>query len=96
SRCLVAATHRRILCFGTSIRCPGRLAFGSNMLWCSFPAYGVKSIRSKNKYWNLIDLISIIPNPINRIAFSRNTRHLSPPSNAIYSFRRKNHGSRAA
>jgi len=50
------------------------------MLWGGGPAYGVKSICSKNKYWNLIDLISIIPNPINRIAFSRNTRHLSHPS----------------
>ncbi|TKY49579.1 Ycf2 protein [Spatholobus suberectus] len=51
-------------------------AFGGNMLWGGGPAYGVKSIRSKKKYWNLIDLISIIPNPINRIAFSRNTRHV--------------------
>ncbi|MBF4211587.1 DUF825 domain-containing protein, partial [Pseudomonas donghuensis] len=38
---------------------------------------------------NLIDLISIIPNPINRSAFSRNTRHLSHPSKAIYSLIRK-------
>ncbi|MBA0837670.1 hypothetical protein Goarm_009808 [Gossypium armourianum] len=37
---------------------------------CS-PTYGVKSIRSKKKHLNinLIDLISIIPNPINRIIF---------------------------
>ncbi|MBA0776035.1 hypothetical protein Gotri_011094 [Gossypium trilobum] len=37
---------------------------------CSL-TYGVKSIRSKKKYLNinLIDLISIIPNPINRIIF---------------------------
>nr|QJA16188.1 Ycf2 [Siraitia grosvenorii] len=56
------------------------------------PAYGVKSIRSKKKDWNinLIDLISIIPNPINRIAFSRNTRHLSHTSKEIYSLIRKN------
>ena len=39
-------------------------AFGGNMLWGGGPAYGVKSIRSKKKYWN-INL-----NPINRIAFS--------------------------
>ena len=39
------------------------------MLWGGGPTYGVKSIRSKKKYLNLIDLISIIPNPINRIAF---------------------------
>ncbi|KAK8327695.1 hypothetical protein V6Z12_A11G200200 [Gossypium hirsutum] len=57
-------------------------AFGGNMLWGGGPAYGVKSIRSKKKYLNInlidiIDLISIIPNPINRIIFSRNTRHLS-------------------
>ncbi|EEF39133.1 conserved hypothetical protein [Ricinus communis] len=54
-------------------------AFGGNMLWGGGPAYGVKSIRSKKKFLNinLIDLISIIPNPINRITFSRNTRHLS-------------------
>nr|QVX28783.1 hypothetical protein RF2 [Poiretia bahiana]QVX28800.1 hypothetical protein RF2 [Poiretia bahiana] len=50
---------------------------------------GVKSIRSKKKYLNLIDLISIIPNPINRIAFSRNTRHLSHTSKAMYSLIRK-------
>nr|YP_009765208.1 hypothetical protein RF2 [Brownea grandiceps]YP_009765225.1 hypothetical protein RF2 [Brownea grandiceps]QIS95485.1 hypothetical protein RF2 [Brownea grandiceps]QIS95502.1 hypothetical protein RF2 [Brownea grandiceps] len=60
-------------------------ASGGNMLWGGGPAYGVKSIRSKKKYWNLIDFISIIPNPINRIAFSRNTRHLSHTSKAIYS-----------
>ncbi|KAF1869344.1 hypothetical protein Lal_00018438 [Lupinus albus] len=58
-------------------------ASGGNMLWGGGPACGVKSIRSKKKYWNLIDLISIIPNPINRIAFSRNTRHLSHTSKAI-------------
>nr|YP_009764782.1 Ycf2 [Acrocarpus fraxinifolius]YP_009764799.1 Ycf2 [Acrocarpus fraxinifolius]QIS95059.1 Ycf2 [Acrocarpus fraxinifolius]QIS95076.1 Ycf2 [Acrocarpus fraxinifolius] len=62
---------------------------GGNMLWGGGPAYGVKSIRSKKKYLNLIDLISIIPNPINRIAFSRNTRHLSHTSKAIYSLIRK-------
>ena len=64
-------------------------AFGGNMLWGGGPTYGVKSIRSKKKYLNLIDLISIIPNPINRIAFSRNTRHLSHPSKTIYSLIRK-------
>ena len=44
-------------------------ASGGNMLWGGGPAYGVKSIRSKKKYLNinLIDLMSIIPNPINRI-----------------------------
>uniref|UniRef100_A0A6N2KJ72 Protein Ycf2 n=1 Tax=Salix viminalis TaxID=40686 RepID=A0A6N2KJ72_SALVM len=44
-------------------------ASGGNMLWGGGPAYGVKSIRSKKKFLNinLIDLISIIPNPINRI-----------------------------
>ena len=63
----------------------------SCMLWGGGPAYGVKSIRSKNKYLNinLIDLMSIIPNPINRIAFSRNTRHLSHTSKEIYSLIRK-------
>ncbi|URE17276.1 hypothetical protein MUK42_11365 [Musa troglodytarum] len=63
-------------------------AFGGNML---LVACGVKSIRSKNKYLNinLIDLISIIPNSINRITFSRNTRHLSRTSKEIYSLIRK-------
>nr|YP_010720160.1 hypothetical protein RF2 [Gymnopetalum chinense]YP_010720177.1 Ycf2 [Gymnopetalum chinense]UTM09994.1 hypothetical protein RF2 [Gymnopetalum chinense]UTM10011.1 Ycf2 [Gymnopetalum chinense] len=67
-------------------------ASGGNMLWGGGPAYGVKLIRSKKKDWNinLIDLISIIPNPINRIAFSRNTRHLSHTSKEIYSLIRKN------
>ena len=66
-------------------------ASGGNMLLDGGPAYGVKSIRSKKKYFliNLIDLISIIPNPINRITFSRNTRHLSRTSKEIYSLIRK-------
>nr|YP_009679646.1 Ycf2 [Trichopus zeylanicus subsp. travancoricus]YP_009679664.1 Ycf2 [Trichopus zeylanicus subsp. travancoricus]QDP69961.1 Ycf2 [Trichopus zeylanicus subsp. travancoricus]QDP69979.1 Ycf2 [Trichopus zeylanicus subsp. travancoricus] len=64
---------------------------GGNMLLGGGPAYGIKSIRSKKKYLNinLIDLISIIPNPINRITFSRNTRHLSRTSKEIYSLLRK-------
>nr|YP_010139219.1 hypothetical chloroplast RF2 [Garcinia paucinervis]YP_010139235.1 hypothetical chloroplast RF2 [Garcinia paucinervis]QQK54598.1 hypothetical chloroplast RF2 [Garcinia paucinervis]QQK54614.1 hypothetical chloroplast RF2 [Garcinia paucinervis]QXF60399.1 hypothetical chloroplast RF21 [Garcinia paucinervis]QXF60416.1 hypothetical chloroplast RF21 [Garcinia paucinervis] len=66
-------------------------ASGGNMLWGGGPAYGVKSIRSKNPFLNinLIDLISIIPNPSNRITFSRNTRHLSHTSKEIYSLIRK-------
>uniref|UniRef100_UPI0030034DCA Ycf2 n=1 Tax=Potentilla argentea TaxID=654633 RepID=UPI0030034DCA len=69
-------------------------ASGGNMLWGGGPTYGVKSIRSKKKYLNInlidiIDFISIIPNPINRIAFSRNTRHLSHTSKEIYSLIRK-------
>nr|YP_009473391.1 Ycf2 [Geum rupestre]YP_009473411.1 Ycf2 [Geum rupestre]QXU57477.1 putative chloroplast RF2 [Geum rupestre var. rupestre]WEG90815.1 Ycf2 protein [[Taihangia] rupestris var. ciliata]AVI26269.1 Ycf2 [Geum rupestre]AVI26286.1 Ycf2 [Geum rupestre]QXU57497.1 putative chloroplast RF2 [Geum rupestre var. rupestre] len=68
-------------------------ASGGNMLWGG-PAYGVKSIRSKKKYLNrnlidIIDFISLIPNPINRIAFSRNTRHLSHTSKEIHSLIRK-------
>ena len=51
------------------------------------PAYGVKLIQKR--FFNLIDLISIIPNPINRITFSRNTRHLSHTSKEIYSWIRK-------
>nr|YP_009477089.1 hypothetical chloroplast RF21 [Adenocalymma nodosum]YP_009477106.1 hypothetical chloroplast RF21 [Adenocalymma nodosum]AVM81563.1 hypothetical chloroplast RF21 [Adenocalymma nodosum]AVM81564.1 hypothetical chloroplast RF21 [Adenocalymma nodosum] len=47
--------------------------------------YGVKSIRSKKLNINLIDIIHFIPNPINRITFSRNTRHLSHTSKEIYS-----------
>nr|YP_009891723.1 Ycf2 [Asta schaffneri]YP_009891743.1 Ycf2 [Asta schaffneri]QKK38096.1 Ycf2 [Asta schaffneri]QKK38116.1 Ycf2 [Asta schaffneri] len=67
---------------------------GVNMLWGGDPAYGVKSIRSKKKdlkinFIDIIDLISIIPNPINRITFSRNTRHLSHTSKEIYSLIRK-------
>nr|QJS52711.1 hypothetical chloroplast RF2 [Potentilla chinensis]QJS52728.1 hypothetical chloroplast RF2 [Potentilla chinensis] len=69
-------------------------ASGGNMLWGGGPTYGVKSIRSKKKYLNInlidiIDFISIIPNPINRITFSRNTRHLSHTSKEIYSLIRK-------
>ena len=69
-------------------------AFGGNMLWGGGPADGVKSIRSKTKDLNInlvdiTDLISIIPNPINRITFSRNTRHLSHTSKEIYSLIRK-------
>nr|YP_010285111.1 hypothetical chloroplast RF21 [Silene melanantha]YP_010285128.1 hypothetical chloroplast RF21 [Silene melanantha]UKQ57610.1 hypothetical chloroplast RF21 [Silene melanantha]UKQ57611.1 hypothetical chloroplast RF21 [Silene melanantha]UKQ57692.1 hypothetical protein RF2 [Silene melanantha]UKQ57693.1 hypothetical protein RF2 [Silene melanantha]UKQ57774.1 hypothetical chloroplast RF21 [Silene melanantha] len=66
-------------------------ASGGNMPLGGGPAYGVKSIRSNKKDFNinLIDLISIIPNPINRITFSRNTRHLSHTSKEIYSLIRK-------
>ena len=69
-------------------------SLGGNVLLGGGPAYGVKSIRSKKKYLNInlidiIDLISIIPNPINRITFSRNTRHLSHTSKEIYSLIRK-------
>nr|YP_009462572.1 hypothetical chloroplast RF21 [Boehmeria spicata]YP_009462588.1 hypothetical chloroplast RF21 [Boehmeria spicata]AUV64858.1 hypothetical chloroplast RF21 [Boehmeria spicata]AUV64859.1 hypothetical chloroplast RF21 [Boehmeria spicata] len=69
-------------------------ASGGNMLWGGGPTYGVKSIRSKKKYLNInlinmIDFISIIPNPINRIAFSRNTRHISHTSKETYSLIRK-------
>nr|YP_010179504.1 hypothetical chloroplast RF21 [Allium plurifoliatum]YP_010179522.1 hypothetical chloroplast RF21 [Allium plurifoliatum]QUV76121.1 hypothetical chloroplast RF21 [Allium plurifoliatum]QUV76139.1 hypothetical chloroplast RF21 [Allium plurifoliatum] len=54
-------------------------AFGGNMLLGGGPTYGVKSVCSKKKYLNinLIDLISIIPNSINRITFSRNTLSLT-------------------
>ncbi|RZC79507.1 hypothetical protein C5167_003739 [Papaver somniferum] len=66
-------------------------ASGGNMLLGGGPTYGVKSILLKKKYLNinLIDIISIIPNPINRITFSRNTRYLSRTSKEIYSFIRK-------
>ncbi|KAK2643630.1 hypothetical protein Ddye_025393 [Dipteronia dyeriana] len=55
-------------------------AFGGNMLWGGGPADGVKSIRYKMKDLNtnlidIIDLISLIPNPINRITFSRHLSH---------------------
>nr|YP_011020530.1 Ycf2 [Knoxia roxburghii]YP_011020557.1 Ycf2 [Knoxia roxburghii]WQH62952.1 Ycf2 [Knoxia roxburghii]WQH62977.1 Ycf2 [Knoxia roxburghii] len=57
-------------------------ASGGNLLG---PTYGVKSIRSKYLKINLIDIVDLIPNPINRITFSRNTRHLSHISKEIYS-----------
>nr|QJD20933.1 hypothetical chloroplast RF21 [Trifolium alexandrinum] len=55
-------------------------ASGGNMLRGGGPAYGVK------------DLLSIIPNPANRIKFLINTRHFSHTSKALYSLirRRKN------
>ncbi|KAK7295980.1 hypothetical protein VNO77_51011 [Canavalia gladiata] len=56
-----------------------------DMVWDVGPVYGVESIRSNKKYWNLIDLISIIPNPINRITFYINTRHISHTSKVIHS-----------
>nr|USZ79669.1 hypothetical chloroplast RF21 [Nyctocalos pinnatum]USZ79689.1 hypothetical chloroplast RF21 [Nyctocalos pinnatum] len=49
------------------------------------PAYGVKSIRSEKLNINLIDLI---PNPINRITFWRDTRPLSQTSRELYSLLR--------
>nr|YP_009141474.1 hypothetical chloroplast RF21 [Lathyrus tingitanus]AIL56000.1 hypothetical chloroplast RF21 [Lathyrus tingitanus] len=39
--------------------------------------------------FNLMDFIRIIPNPINRIAFLKNTRHLSHTSKTIYSLIKK-------
>nr|YP_008378825.1 putative protein RF21 [Najas flexilis]YP_008378836.1 putative protein RF21 [Najas flexilis]AFY64115.1 putative protein RF21 [Najas flexilis]AFY64116.1 putative protein RF21 [Najas flexilis] len=65
--------------------------FGGNVLLGGGSAYGVKSIRSKRKYWkiHLINCISIIPNPIRPITFSRNTIHLSRTSKEIYSLLRK-------
>nr|QTI91350.1 Ycf2 [Ferocactus latispinus] len=54
----------------------------------------MKGVRSKKKYGN-INLISIISNPINRITFSINTRHLSHKSKEIHSFiRRKEYANR--
>nr|YP_009752201.1 Ycf2 protein [Linnaeosicyos amara]QIT05611.1 Ycf2 protein [Linnaeosicyos amara] len=66
-------------------------ASGGNMLWGGGPVYGVKSIRLKTTDWNinLSDLISLITNPINRITFLINTRHLSDTSKKIYSSIRK-------
>nr|DBA09188.1 TPA_asm: Ycf2 protein [Corydalis capnoides]DBA09217.1 TPA_asm: Ycf2 protein [Corydalis capnoides] len=66
-----------------------------NMLLGGGPAYGFKSIGSKKKFWNsnligIMDFLRIIPNPFNRITFSRNTRHLSRTSKEIYSLLRKN------
>jgi len=64
-------------------------ASAGNMPRGGGPADGVKSICSKKKDLNLIDLIRIIPNPINRIAFLRNTRHLSDTRKAIYTLIKK-------
>ncbi|KAL6557725.1 Protein Ycf2 [Orobanche minor] len=60
-------------------------------IWMLGSAYGVKSRRYKKKYLNinLIAIINLIPNPINRITFSRNTRHRSHTSKEIYSLIRK-------
>nr|YP_009450099.1 hypothetical chloroplast RF2 [Burmannia championii]YP_009450106.1 hypothetical chloroplast RF2 [Burmannia championii]ANK36296.1 hypothetical chloroplast RF2 [Burmannia championii]ANK36303.1 hypothetical chloroplast RF2 [Burmannia championii] len=66
-----------------------RVSGGNMLLVGGDPAYGIKSICSKKWGSNLIDLISVIPNPINRIVFSRNTRHLSRTSKEIYSLIRK-------
>nr|YP_010926879.1 Component of 2-MD heteromeric AAA-ATPase complex [Melocactus glaucescens]YP_010926886.1 Component of 2-MD heteromeric AAA-ATPase complex [Melocactus glaucescens]WKK45484.1 Component of 2-MD heteromeric AAA-ATPase complex [Melocactus glaucescens]WKK45491.1 Component of 2-MD heteromeric AAA-ATPase complex [Melocactus glaucescens] len=51
--------------------------------------YKILGLRYMRWKINLIDLISIIPNPINRITFSRNTRHLSHKSKEIHSFIRR-------
>ncbi|KAL6522346.1 ATPase [Orobanche hederae] len=60
-------------------------------IWMLGSAYGVKPRHYKKKYLNinLIAIINPIPNPINRITFSRNTRHLSHTSKEIYSLIRK-------
>nr|UZA66637.1 hypothetical chloroplast RF21 [Yoania japonica] len=69
-------------------------ASGVNMLLSGGPTYGIKllkSLCSKSKYCkiNLIYIGSIIPNPLNKIIFSINTRYLSRTSKDIYSFIRK-------
>nr|YP_010397446.1 Ycf2 [Illicium simonsii]UQJ77579.1 Ycf2 [Illicium simonsii] len=66
-------------------------ASGGNILLGGGPTYGVKSIRFKKKDLNinLIDIISIISNPINLITFSRKTRDLSRTSKEIYSWIRQ-------
>uniref|UniRef100_UPI0030E3F865 hypothetical protein RF2 n=1 Tax=Schiedea hookeri TaxID=270411 RepID=UPI0030E3F865 len=55
------------------------------------PIYGVKSKSSNQKDLNInrLNTIGIIQKPINRITFSRNTRHLSHTSKEIYSLIRK-------
>uniref|UniRef100_A0A1Y3BWL6 Ycf2 N-terminal domain-containing protein n=1 Tax=Helianthus annuus TaxID=4232 RepID=A0A1Y3BWL6_HELAN len=57
------------------------------------PAYGSNQYALRRKYLNIISSISSIykyhTNPINRITFSRNTRHLSHTSKEIYSLIRK-------
>ncbi|KAL6588230.1 hypothetical protein OROMI_001208 [Orobanche minor] len=60
-------------------------------IWMLGSAYGVKSRRYKKKYLNinLIAIINLIPNPINRITFPRNMRHVSHTSKEIYSLIRK-------
>ncbi|KAL4201723.1 hypothetical protein AMTRI_Chr02g260040 [Amborella trichopoda] len=57
--------------------------FSGNMLLGGGPAYGVKLIHSKKKDLNInpIDLISLIPNPVNPITFSISTRCLSRTNN---------------
>nr|AMH87572.1 Ycf2 [Syringa reticulata] len=67
---------------GDSLAKIWRSVSGGNMFG---PAYRVKSRRSKKKSWN----INLIPNLINRITVSRNTRHLSHTSKEIYSLIRK-------
>ncbi|KAL6584139.1 hypothetical protein OROMI_003428 [Orobanche minor] len=56
-----------------------------------FRLWGQINTFYKKKYLNinLIAIINLIPNPINRITFSRNTRHLSHTSKEIYSLIRK-------
>ncbi|KAL8244149.1 hypothetical protein R6Q59_010407, partial [Mikania micrantha] len=60
--------------------------------WVVVPLMGSNQYALRRKYLNinLINLKNIIPNPINRITFSRNTRHLSHTSKEIYSLIRKN------
>nr|YP_010565550.1 hypothetical chloroplast RF21 [Yoania prainii]UZA66662.1 hypothetical chloroplast RF21 [Yoania prainii] len=69
-------------------------ASGDNMLLGGGPTYGIKSLKSlcsKSKYCkiNFIYIGSIIPNPLNKIIFSINTRYINRTSKEIYSFIRK-------
>nr|YP_010565500.1 hypothetical chloroplast RF21 [Yoania squamipes]UZA66562.1 hypothetical chloroplast RF21 [Yoania squamipes] len=64
-------------------------ASGGNMLLGGGPTYGIKSLKSLCSKINLIYIGSIIPNPLNKIIFSINTRYLSRTSKDIYSFIRK-------
>nr|YP_009352012.1 hypothetical chloroplast RF21 [Schoepfia jasminodora]AQW41730.1 hypothetical chloroplast RF21 [Schoepfia jasminodora] len=70
---------------GDSVKKIWSFAFDGNILLGGGPAYEVKSLCSKLNI-NLLDIIiSIIPNFINPITFSRNTRYLSHTSKEIYS-----------
>nr|UDZ61545.1 hypothetical protein RF2 [Echinodorus cordifolius] len=75
--------------FEDSLREIRRLAFA--MILGRGPSFWVKAIRFslRRRYWNLINFISLIPNPIHPIAFWIKTRHLSRTSKELHLLIRK-------
>nr|YP_009992657.1 Ycf2 [Oenothera curtiflora]YP_009992674.1 Ycf2 [Oenothera curtiflora]QNO33319.1 Ycf2 [Oenothera curtiflora]QNO33336.1 Ycf2 [Oenothera curtiflora] len=62
-----------------------KLVYYLEALWVSASSGKMPRVGRKSFRIHLFDLLSITPNPINRIAFLKNTRHLSHTSKELHS-----------